>query len=211
MKQDRRARRADEIEAAAYAVLEEKGYAGLTMLAVAKAAKASNETLYRWYGDKTGLFRALILGNVTAVQATLDQAQGQSPMTTLRAFGPALLAMLLGPRAVALNRAAAADPTGDLGRTLAESGRDTVGPWLGRVIARGIEDGSLPRADVSEMIETYFALLIGDTQIRRVTGAMEEPDADWIADRADQALTRTIALFQAAQANSDLDSAGHRP
>ena len=60
MRDEKRAARAEEIETAAYGVLEAKGYDGLTMLAVARAAKASNEMLYRWYGDKQGLIEALI-------------------------------------------------------------------------------------------------------------------------------------------------------
>ena len=58
MKPDRKEKRAREIEAAAYALLEAKGFEGLSMQSVAKMAKASNETLYRWYGDKIGLFEA---------------------------------------------------------------------------------------------------------------------------------------------------------
>ncbi|WP_407494177.1 TetR/AcrR family transcriptional regulator [Pseudooceanicola sp. MF1-13] len=195
MKQDKRARRAEEIEAAAYQVLEDKGFAGLTMLAVAKAARASNETLYRWYGDKQGLFAKLIEGNTSQVQQVLDGVQGKSAPDKLAALGPALLTMLLGPRAVALNRAAAADPSGELGKILSASGRATVGPWIAQVVTSGISAGDLPKADPTEFIETYFALLIGDTQIRRVTGAMAQPDSDWVQSRADTALRRTIALF----------------
>jgi len=207
MKEDKRAQRAQEIEAAAYRVLDEKGFDGLTMLAVAKAAKASNETLYRWYGDKQGLFAKLIERNTEEVQRVLDAAQGKSATDTLAALGPALLSMLLGPRAVALNRAAAADPTGTLGDILAQSGRATVGPWIAGVVSQGIAAQELPRADVTDFIETYFALLIGDTQIRRVTGAMSEPSPDWVADRATRALTRTIALFE----TQELDVTAPRP
>lgn len=195
MKQEKRAKRAEEIEAAAYQVLEEKGYEGLTMLAVARAAKASNETLYRWYGDKQGLFEALILRNTESVQARLDSIPDLSATDRLRHLGPALLTMLLGPRAVALNRAAAADGSGTLGTRLATAGRDTIGPWLGQLIADGMDQGEFPRTNPSDFVETYFALLIGDTQIRRVTGAMPPPDDNWIATRAETALTRTIALF----------------
>ncbi|MEQ8740678.1 MAG: helix-turn-helix domain-containing protein, partial [Hoeflea sp.] len=63
MREETRAARQAQIEQAAYEVLEEKGYAATSMLAIAKRARASNETLYNWYGDKTGLFRALVVRN----------------------------------------------------------------------------------------------------------------------------------------------------
>nr|MEC9418796.1 TetR family transcriptional regulator [Pseudomonadota bacterium] len=54
MRAEARERRKAAIEAAAIELLLDQGYDNLSMLAVAKKAKASNETLYRWYGDKTG-------------------------------------------------------------------------------------------------------------------------------------------------------------
>ena len=55
MKSETRTERQKQIESAAYLVLEKKGFSGASMLAIAKQAKASNETLYRWYKDKNGL------------------------------------------------------------------------------------------------------------------------------------------------------------
>ncbi|WP_237352646.1 TetR family transcriptional regulator [Rhizobium leguminosarum] len=44
------------------------------MLDIAKAAKASNETLYRWYGDKNGLFQTMVESNARATKTALDAA-----------------------------------------------------------------------------------------------------------------------------------------
>lgn len=198
MRRDAREKRADEIEAAAYGVLEAKGYEGLSMLAVAKAAKASNETLYRWYGDKQGLFEALIARNTGLVRAALEEAQGGGDaMAALARVGPVLLEMLLGPRAVALNRAAAADGSGKLGRALGRAGRDTVGAWIGAVMTRALNEGALGGAEAGEIAEVWFALLIGDMQVRRVTGAIEMPDRAAIAARAAAAMDRLQRLYPA--------------
>ena len=194
MRDEARTKRAEEIEAAAYRLLEERGYDGLSMQAVAKAAKASNETLYRWYGDKLGLFSALIAGNTATVGAVLEAAEGHDAVAVLEAVGPKLLSMLLGPRAVALNRAAAADGSGTLGRALGEAGRGTVGPWIAGVMAQAVEEGALSGAP-GDMAETWFALLIGDLQIRRVTGAMAALSDKEIAHRAEVALARLKAMF----------------
>ena len=55
MRQETRKARRKEIQQAALALLVQHGYAATTMASVAKAAGASLETLYKWYGDKPGL------------------------------------------------------------------------------------------------------------------------------------------------------------
>lgn len=175
-KQD--ARRA-QIEEAAYRVLDEKGYAGTSMQAIARAAKASNETLYNWYGDKKGLMAALIARNTDTVREALSGVATADPLARLGLLGPPLLRMVLGPRAIALNRAAAADPSGDLGRSLASGGRETVAPLLASLISH-----SPLRGEAEVLAQLYLTLLIGDLQIRRVTGAMDAPSQAFVDARA---------------------------
>ena len=195
MKQENREARARQIEAAAYELLEEKGFAGLSVQAVAKAAKASNETLYKWYGDKTGLFEALIRGNTGLVAQALEAAAMDNPIECLRRVGPVLLTMLLGDRAVALNRAAAADASGTLGRALAREGRSAVAPRIIGIMESAISEDALANGTPQEMAETFFALLIGDLQIRRVTGALPKPHDDYILKRSGDAVASLTRLF----------------
>lgn len=180
---------------AAFQMLEERGFSGLSMQAVARAARASNETLYNWYGDKTGLFRQLIAQNTAALRNRLDALPDQPPLDRLAAFGPLLLTMLLGPRAIALNKAAAADDSGTLGPALAAAGRDTVKPWVEEVMARAVACGQLQDAPPDTLAETYLTLLIGDLQIRRVTGAIAPLSEAQIATRAGRAIALLEKIF----------------
>lgn len=188
MKPGARAEREAQIADAAYAVMAEKGFGGLSMLAVAKRAKASNETLYRWYGDKTGLFRALIARNAAEVSEHLDAVllQGGDAEAALDRVGGLLLDMLLGPRAVALNRAAAADASNTLGAVLAEAGRGTVFPRLVQVFSRLRAKGRVTQP-AKEAAALWVDLLVGDWQLRLVTGAMDPPDAEARAVRVARA------------------------
>lgn len=196
MREETRAARQDQIEQAAYAVLEEKGYAATSMLAIAKRARASNETLYNWYGDKTGLFRALVMRNADTVRSLLEDslASGAPPLETLRVLGPQLLALLISPRAVQLNRAAAADPTGELGAVIAERGRESVAPLIGEVLVRAKAEGLIEFEEVGDAIGLYLDLLVGDLQIRRVIGRQPPLDEAAIAARAERALQRFLRL-----------------
>jgi AcrR family transcriptional regulator len=197
MRDENRSIRQDQIEQAAYAVLDAKGYGGTSMLAIAKAAKASNETLYNWYGDKTGLFAALVRRNAGEVKALLqDQiAAGGDALETLARVGPVLLQLLTSDRAVALNRAAAADPTGELGHIIAAEGRETVAPLIAQIIAQGRAQGRLVFDDLAVACETWLGLLIGDIQIRRVVGRMPQPSPEALAARADAAQCNFLRLF----------------
>lgn len=191
MRDEKKKDRQDAIIAAAYAVLETEGYTGTSMLKIAKAAKASNETLYRWYGDKRGLFEAMVRANAAETTKVLEVtiAQEGDPVTCLELASPILLRMLMGDRAIALNRAAAADPTGELGRAIAAGGREQVGPLMAEVLSR--LDGAAPYPR-HRLAERYFGLLVGDLQIRRVIGVLSEPSDQEIDQRCKDALT----LFQ---------------
>ncbi|WP_428697495.1 TetR/AcrR family transcriptional regulator [Stappia sp.] len=197
MRDDTRQQRQQQIEQAAYEVLEEKGYAGTTMLAIARKARASNETLYNWYGDKRKLFTALVARNAREVEMLLGEriTAGGSPLETLALLGPRLLRLLTGTRAVALNRAAAADASGELGAALAQAGRETVAPLIGTVLERARTAGLLVFDETAEATDLYVSLLVGDLQIRRVIGRMAEPDDAWCQTRAELALARLRRLL----------------
>ena len=196
MRDENKASRQEKIEEAAYAVLEAKGYAGTSMLAIARAARASNETLYNWYGDKTGLFKALVVRNAEQVRQLLEDglAGDRPPLDLLEALGPRLLALLVSPRAIQLNRAAAADPTGELGAVISQRGRETVAPLIGAVLERARRDGAIAFDDTGDAIILYLSLLVGDLQIRRVIGREPPLDETAINRRAGQAYERFIRL-----------------
>lgn len=185
MKTEKRMARRQEIEAAAIELIVEKGYAGASMLAVARRAGASNETLYRWYGDKIGLMRALVAANAKAAADILETAisDAATPSRALDALGPVLLRLVTSDRAVALNRAAASEATTDpsLGLAIAEAGRDAIAPLLVDLFTPHLGDRA------AEAAETYIALLNGDLQIRRAIGALQPLEDAEVAQRARRA------------------------
>lgn len=197
LREDRRSARQKQIETAAYEVLEAKGYGGTSMLGIARQARASNETLYNWYGDKQGLFHALVTRNAEDVKGHLEAelVSGSDAMSILRTLGPKLLSLLTGDRAVALNRAAAADSTGELGKTLARAGRDAIFPLLEQVLMRAKQDGHLFFERSDDAVGLYLDLLIGDQQIRRVIGRLPAPTKAFCVTRAERAVVHLGVLL----------------
>lgn len=192
MRQETRKARRKEIQQAALALLVQYGYAATTMASVAKAAGASLETLYKWYGDKPSLFRAMVQANIEELrdELVMSAAAFRDPLAAVQEFGPQLIAVLTSEEVVALNRAAAADPSGDLGRIIAEAGRGSIAPQLTDLFARAMEG-----EDPAQVTEVYLGLLLGDLQIRRVIGRMPPPDAIEARQRADRALEMLRRLF----------------
>lgn len=191
MREETRSLRQEQIETAAYEMLEEKGYAGTSMQGIARQARASNETLYSWYGDKQGLFKALVTRNAAEVKSLLkdELSTARDGLSILEVFGPKLLMLLLGDRAIALNRAAAADPSGELGATLSQAGRESVFPLVVQVLETARQQGQLSFDQTEPTVGLYFDVLIGDLQIRRVIGRVPAPSLDFCVTRSERAIT----------------------
>jgi AcrR family transcriptional regulator len=194
-KRDRRLR----IEEAAYSVLQAKGYKGTSMLAVAKKAGCSNETLYRWYGNKQTLFTSLVVANAATIKDQIEQSiqTDGDTIEELRLLGSRLLQMVTSRKAVALNRAAAGDVyhTKTLGKAIAEGGKDVVAPLIGKLIENGLQRGLLQGATAQHIGQIYIALLIADIQIQRVIGVIPELSTQECEDRANNACAVIQKLF----------------
>lgn len=198
MREEARRKRHEQIVEEAYRLLESLGYGGTTMLKVAQAAKASNETLYRWYGDKDGLFASMVQDNAAETRSMLEAALHRSsdPLETLSEVAPVLLRMLMGNRAILLNRAAAADASGRLGAAISAHGREEIQPLLAQVMAPLC---AAARCDPARATGWFVALLIGDLQIRRVIGNIPAPSEEEIAARAAQAMSDLQVLLDNAR------------
>ena len=194
-----------QIFEAAYKVLMEKGFKSASMLAIAKAAGASNETMYNWYGNKQGLLAAMIKDNADQVASELEDftagpsGRGSDPVARLEKFGSKLLDLLTGERSVLLNRAAAADVAdgGLLGKLLSEHGRSRMVPLVAQTIAAAQQAGRLRAQDPLEITEIYLALLLGDIQIRRVTGVTQAPPREAITVHSQRVVELLLDLFSA--------------
>ena len=201
MKIASRDKRRDEILNAAVKALSEKGYRDASMLEVARRASASKETLYAWFGDKRGLFEAVIRRNAHAVQAVLaDHLEGDAPTErVLIDFGRALLTLLLGERAIAINRAAISEAKSEpqLAEILVSAGRNATLPAFTRFLVLQAERGRLEIDRPSDAAEDFLGLLLGDTQVRRLLGQLATPTESQIEARASRAAGNFLRLYAA--------------
>ena len=153
------------------AELVERGYEKTTTEAIAKRAGASKQTLYRWFGDKQGIFRALVERNAAQVMDALGDQPLDATLRvreTLIRLGELLLDLLLSPESVALNRAAMSSLA--LATTLRESGRERVGARIESWFAALHDAGEIDAPDPAAAFRTFFGLVVADHQIGALLG-----------------------------------------
>ncbi len=199
MREETRAKRRDAILDVAIEVLSERGYRDANMLEVARRAKASKETLYAWFGDKRGLFEAVITRNAASVQVVMEsQLESDAPVdTALTAFGRALLTLLMSESAVALNRAAISEATSEpgLAEALSVAGRQATLPAFVQFLDLQASRGTLAMGSPEEAAEDYLGLLLGDLQVRRLQGVQRAPSKAKIDARAKAATEKFLKLY----------------
>lgn len=201
MKEQNRIERRNEILDAAIEILIERGYRETTMLAVARRANASKETLYNWFGDKSGLFEALIKRNAERLQAAIAPfLEGDGPVEEfLTDFGTALLTLLLSESGVAINRAAISEASRDmtLSRALERSGRGATFPLVIDALRRYEKQGVLKMDDPVEAGEQFLGSLSRDLQVRALLGLQTRLDPAETRRRAQRATDAFLRIFGA--------------
>jgi AcrR family transcriptional regulator len=192
--------RREEILKVALSVLAERGYRGVSMREIAERAHASKETLYAWFGDKRGLFGELVSWQAERVDGALVSSlelDADDPSEVLRAFAVELQRLLLGDRAVVINRVAISEATSDptFAQILATKGRGSVLPKLERYLEGQRERGLLDFEDAGRTVDTLIGLTIADQQVRRLLGVLPMPGPEQIEARAERAVRGFLTLF----------------
>ncbi|MCA0156586.1 TetR/AcrR family transcriptional regulator [Tsukamurella sp. M9C] len=186
---------------AALALLIERGYAAVTMQAVAERVRGSKETLYRWFDDRDGLFAAIIERNADASVGTLvgvlsSAASPNGTREALTSYARALLTLLTSPSSVALNRAAMGNER--LSRTLLYGGRHRAGPAVEQFLKAAHTAGIIDAPDPTVAFGELYGLTVRDTQIRVLLG--EKPPTKAAIDRR---ATEAVAKFLLLHAPRD--------
>jgi AcrR family transcriptional regulator len=175
----------------------------LTMEAVARKASCSKETLYRWFGDRTGLLTATVQWQASKVKLPSLERQGldrPSLRAGLAAFAESWLGVLTGEISIALNSLAVAHARpgqngSGLGRIVLENGRFAIGKRVKPVFEMAREAGLLDFDDTEIAFSTFFGLVVRDVQIRALLGERPLPDEQAISRTAELAAAQFLALY----------------
>ena len=174
-----RRRRETEILTAALGVFLRSGYGASTVDELAAAAQVTKRTLYAYYGDKAGVFAAMVRDLAAAV--SLDAATDRDTLETLTAR---IVSRLHSDELVGLHQLVIAESTRfpELAVILHSSGD-------ARHIGRLAEHLRAERGPASEpLAEPLFSLLLGERHRRRLLSIDPPPTPEQAAAHADAAL-----------------------
>src|SRR5918992_1014035 len=104
-----------------------------------------------------------------------------------------LFAALVRRQAEAINRAALAEPDGELAAVLLAEGRHRTGPIVEAYLARLAAEGRIRVDDPAEAFQLLYGLVVRDLQIRVLLGEAP-PDRAAIAAQARTAVDRFLSL-----------------
>ncbi|MCO5217202.1 MAG: TetR/AcrR family transcriptional regulator [Thermomicrobiales bacterium] len=170
--------RRNEILDIAKQMMVDTGVEQTTMLRIAQEAGASKETLYNWFGTKTGLIEALCLREAEIINDQLASALGDDSRkieSVLENLAMGLMNTLLGEWSLAVNRAAMQSP--EIATTVLQSGRFTVGPMVADYLERQAAVGRIRIESGDAAFRMLFGLIMQDSQIRALLwNRAEDPE-----------------------------------
>jgi TetR/AcrR family transcriptional repressor of mexJK operon len=178
---DERRARESEILATALGVFLRSGYGASTVDELAAAAQVTKRTIYAYYGDKAGLFAAMVRHLAAAV--SLDATRDDDTLETLSAR---IVVRLHSDELVGLHRLVIGESARfpELAQILHRSGD-------ARHIARRSDHLRAERGPARvPLAEPLFSLLLGEKHRRRLLGIDPAPTPAQAAAHADTALSR---------------------
>ena len=174
-----------EILDVAFQEFSEKGYAGASMLAIARRARASKETLYAWFENKETLLNTLFESRLEnmASRAGAAALEDPSPANVLPIIAEDVIRFMLAT--TPLSQAIGAGEAGDkvlrlMGQTIAEE-RARFVDYLLRCRDQGhiaFDD------DPFELASLFVAMAEGEWSLRLGTAMLSKVTDRMIADHA---------------------------
>jgi len=172
--------RRDRILDAATEVLIEQGYERASVSEIGRRAGGSLQTLYRQFGSKEGLVRAILERKCRSVYEPLEAPEilEREPEQALRELGLRLARLSLSPEALMVNRIVLAEGYRQpaLRRMFYEEGPGRARALLADYFRRQVEQGRMRLDDCDVAAMQFLEMVKGSYATRALLG--EPPAAD---------------------------------
>lgn len=171
--------RRERILRAAGPLFVRRGYSGVSMEDVLAAVGGSKATLYRYFPDKTELFRSSVgvLIDELSKPVRVFRPRGNDIAANLRAYGRHFAAIVLADDAIALHRlvTAEAERVGGLGATFFAHGPAVGNSILGRYLRAHADTGALVIPDPVLLGAQLYQAMVGQLQMRLLLDPTDRP------------------------------------
>lgn len=188
------ARRAQIIDAARLLFLK-NGYVQTSIKDITDAVGGSRRDLYGMFGDKEGLFEAVLQSLITDIVSPSEMSFPAVPSADisqdLQSFGRRLLTGMLDPASVMIFRqfVAIGAVRPDIGRQAFLSGPAVLYRRLADYLAACARDGRLEIADADHTARVFVEMLKGDHQLRALMTNEAVFDEASIAEHVEKVVT----------------------
>ncbi|WP_371420025.1 TetR/AcrR family transcriptional regulator C-terminal domain-containing protein [Tardiphaga sp.] len=165
-----------------------QGYADTSVDDIIARAGGSKRAIYAFFGNKQGLFEALLRENAQSMFDGLEPGTTETSnlSSSLISFAERLLTLLSQPRAIAAFRVA----VGELPRipVLAaifnEMGPERGLTWLTDVLEKAHDRGEIDIDDPREAAGQFLGLVRGNDYFEIILGLRSPPSAERVAQQA---------------------------
>ncbi|WP_424985732.1 TetR/AcrR family transcriptional regulator [Microbulbifer sp. S227A] len=195
--------RRDAILAAAAELFFEQGFAETSIDAIIKRVGGSKRNIYALFGNKAGLFKAIVVENAEQLFSEPVPEPGSTERIdeALEGFALRLLELVTNPRTRGIYRLITREATRfpELGRIYFELGPRRGRDWLARTLTVADQRGEV-RVDDPELAATHFLGMVrGDLMFELLLGQREAPDP---AELRLRARTATATFLDGIRADS---------
>jgi AcrR family transcriptional regulator len=176
---------------------------GFSMAKVCRRASCSKETLYNWFDDRDGLLTATV--QYQASKVIMPGLDGDTPTPdgfrlALIAFAANWLSVITSEVSAALNRLAishAGSGKSRLGEIVLQNGPLAMTRRLRPIFEIGEASGLIVTGSMDAALKTFFGMVVGDWQIRKLLGEDTRPSASGIEMTAKRAVDQFLVLYGA--------------
>jgi AcrR family transcriptional regulator len=194
-KSDRPKNRREALLRAAAEVFFEQGYAATSIDAIIERAGGSKRNIYNEFGNKQGLFSAIVTENADKILATLviEDIEGRDLRETLTAFGRHLMDVSMSPVLIGIYRIAVTEANRfpDLVTSFYEQGPGRAASRLAEVLEGAKERGDI-RTDDCVRAASHFVGMIRDNLHLQVVLGLRPPPSD---AEAQEAVDSAVEVF----------------
>lgn len=160
-------------------VFLEKGYEATSIDDIIGAAGGSKRSIYSEFGNKQGLFSAIVTQSADRALSALvlEEIEGRDLPTTLRAFGRNLMEVHMSPDLIGIYRIAVTEANRfpDLVRSFYDQGPGRATCRLSKVLEQAAGRGEIRASDCELAAGQFVALIRDNLHLQVVLGLRSAP------------------------------------
>lgn len=185
--------RRDALLKAAAEIFFEQGYAATSIDSIIERAGGSKRNIYSEFGNKQGLFSAIVTQSADKALSTLILDEDRDLRQTLSSFGRRLMDIYMSPTLIGIYRIAVTEAIRfpDLVKSFYEQGPGRAESRLAEVLASAGQRGEIRADDCSRAAGHFVGMIRDNLHLQVVLGLRPAPSASEV----DAAVESAVEIF----------------